>query len=129
MCSSDSSKPARRARIRVSRLEGALIEAGQRPTEVLHDVRMIEVLEKLDLRLERVDREGLTVVRLVRSVLRLLHLLDGEHLSHVGVESEVDTAVLSVRTRQVSLQARGDQSTLETHGALADEVALDPFED
>lgn len=76
-------------------------------TEVLDDVGVIEILERLDLGLERVHDTLLTTVFAIAFGGWQLDLLDGNHLTSGCVQREVDPSI----------------------SALADEVTLHPFED
>ena len=62
-------------------------------TEILNDVGMVQILEGLALQLESFHHGDLS--RIVHIAVRSwdLHLLDGDHLSSVGVESKVHLAI------------------------------------
>jgi hypothetical protein len=92
---------------------------------------VVEVLEQLDLGPQGRYDLRLAVVDSVRHGARYLDLLDGQHLACRCVEPKVDAAVLrrGVARGLVSVRSRAKDSLAKaTYGALADQVALDPFE-
>jgi hypothetical protein len=81
-------------------------------TEVLNDIRMVEILEELDLALEGGDSRDLTGVGSIGSGFEHLDLLDSDHFACGRVETEVDATVLEEHGRKLSaleLSDRGER--------------------
>ena len=62
-------------------------------TEILHDVRVIKVLQRLTLHLQGLNDSGLPIIALVTRSLRQLDLLHSNHLARGRVQREVHSAV------------------------------------
>jgi hypothetical protein len=75
--------------------------------QILHNVRVVEVLERLALRLQRLHDRHLPLVFPIAGGLRNFDLLHGDHLSSRRIQRKIDAAV----------------------GALPDEFASNPLED
>ena len=66
--------------------EDTQIRRGFFKSEVLHDVRVVEVLESLTLHLQRLNDSRLPTVTHIAGSLRKFNLFDCNHLTRRGVE-------------------------------------------
>lgn len=65
----------------------------KRPHQILHDIRMIKILERLTLQLQRLHNRHLARIILITSRSRYLHLLHSNHLPRRRVQSQIHTTI------------------------------------
>ena len=81
-------------------------------TKVLHDMRMVQISQRVALRLERVDDDDLPPIRTVAVRLGKLDLLDRDHLARRSIESEIYAAICATSDELAAhpLESRYDHS-------------------